>query len=37
MLMYEIWSLGHTPFEDKTNHEVRYKEIALVIVSCYVY
>ena len=21
-LMYEIWSLGHKPFEGKTNHEV---------------
>ena len=21
-LMYEIWSLGHKPFEDKTNPEV---------------
>ena len=23
MLMYEIWSLGHTPFENKTIDEVR--------------
>ena len=23
MLMYEIWSLGHKPFEDKTIQEVR--------------
>ena len=23
MLMYKIWSLGHTPFEDKTMDEVR--------------
>ena len=22
VLMYEIWSLGHRPFEDKSNHEV---------------
>ena len=21
-LLYEIWSLGHKPFEGKTNHEV---------------
>ena len=21
-VMYEIWSLGHKPFEDHTNHEV---------------
>ena len=24
MLMYEIWSLGHKPFEDKTMQEVTY-------------
>ena len=23
VLMYEIWSLGHNPFEDKSNNEVR--------------
>ena len=22
VLMYEVWSLGHKPFEGKTNHEV---------------
>ena len=22
VLMYEIWSLGHKPFESKTNHQV---------------
>ena len=22
VLMYEVWSLGHKPFEEKTNHEV---------------
>ena len=36
MLMYEIWSLGHTPFEDKTNREVRDMEVALVIVAYHV-
>ena len=23
-LMFEIWSLGHKPFESKTNHEVNW-------------
>ena len=29
--MYEIWSLGHKPFETKTNPEVN--KIALLIIT----
>ena len=32
-LMYEIWSLGHKPFEGKTNHDVRDYIHVLVAVD----
>ena len=29
-LLYEIWSLGHTPFEEITNREVNYHDCTVI-------
>ena len=33
-LMYEIWSLGHKPFEGYTNPDVRTINSILVCLNC---
>ena len=32
-VMYEIWSLGHKPFENHTNPEVKFNHIMVHVVS----
>ena len=36
-VMYEIWSLGHKPFEGYTNSEVRAHIVILKLVKCCVH
>ncbi len=34
-VLYEIWSLGHKPFEGITNQEVyRYQKLNLLVIPC---
>ena len=33
MVMYEIWSLGHKPFEETASEEVLYTHITILILG----
>ena len=37
MVMYEIWSLGHKPFEETASEEVLYTQRTILILGLYNY
>ena len=37
MVMYEIWSLGHKPFEDYTNTQVNKNQVSFCTSIVYMY